>query len=309
MQRQTVLAICVLTVLLSSWSASTAYASTVNYAIHDGKVSVQLSLQVYENATTIPSLNQEFTGATAQDLSSAIEKNLKTLAANASISSLSGELRSGSNWINASIQFEVNGVASRSGNLLNVNCSWVHFKVSDDLRAGNVSYNLIGATYVKPVFEKYVDFPKPPLNETIQSVGYQLGQQPTEGPIAVQSAGNMTLLDFSKIVPTIENWNNVYNVTKGATTWSYDLAPAADLTMMVAPIGGTPFAAHAFYSYNATFSVDGLAQAQADTIRIDVSSGLEPSLMFVIVIIAFVIAVVTSWTYRSRRKQLPRRRK
>lgn len=309
MHRQTVLAICVLTVLLSSWSASTAYASTVNYTVHDGNVSVQLSLQVYENATTIPTLNQEFTGAAAQDLSSAIEENLKTVAANASISSLSGELRSSSNWINASIQFEVNGVASRSGNLLNVNCSWVHFKVSDDLRVENVSYNLIGATYVKPVFEKYVDFPKPPLNETIQSVGYQLGQQPTEGPIAVQSAGNMTLLDFSKIVPTIGNWNSVYNVTKGATTWRYDLAPAADLTMMVAPIGGTPIAAHAFYRYNATFSVDGLAQAQADTIRIDLSSGLEPSLMFVIVIIAFAVAVVSSWTYRSRRKQLPRRRK
>jgi hypothetical protein len=119
----------------------------------------------------------------------------------------------------------------------------------------------------------------------------------------------MTLLDFSTLVPTIENWNNVYNVTKDATTWSYDLAPAEDLTMMVTPIGGTPFVAAAFYRYNATFSVDGLAQAQADTIRIDVSSGLEPSLMFVIVIVAFVIAVVTTWMYRSRRKQLPRRRK
>ena len=309
MQRQTVLAICVLTVLLSSWSASTAYASTVNYTIHDGKVSVQLSLQVYENATAIPSLSQKFTGAAAQELSTAIEKNLKTVAANASISSLSGELRSSSDWVNASIQFEVNGVTSRSGNLLNINCSWLHFKVPDDLRAGNVSYNRIGATYVKPLFEKYVDFPKPPLNETIQSVAYQLGHQDTEGLIAVQSAGNMTLLDFSKIVPTIENWSSVYNVTKGATTWSYDLAPAADLTMAVVPIGGTPFAAYAFYRYNATFSVDGLAQAHADTISIDVSSGLEPSLMFVIVIIAFVVAVVTSWTYRSRRKQLPRRRK
>jgi len=309
MQRQTALAICVLMVLVSSWSATTAHASSVNYTIHDGKVSVQLSLQVYENATAIPSLSQEFAGAAAQDLSSAIEKNLKTETANVSISSLSGELRSSSDWINASIRFDVNGVASRSGNLLNINCSWVRFKVTDDLRLRNVSYNLIGATYVRPVFEKYVNFQKPPLNETIQSVAYQLGHQNTEGPIAVQSAGNMTLLDFSKLVPAIENWNSVYNVTRGSTTWSYDLAPAEDLTMMVVPIGATPFAAHAFYRYNATLSVDGLAQAQSDTVRIDVSSGFEPPLMFVIVIVAFGIAVVTSWTYRSRRKHLPRRRK
>jgi hypothetical protein len=309
MHRQTILSVCLLTVLVFSCSAATVHASSVNYTIHDGRVSVQLSLQVYENASAIPNVSQEFTGAAAQDLSSAIEKNLKSIADNVSISSLSGELRSSSDWINASIQFDVNGVASRSGSLFNVNCSWVRFKVTDDLRVGNVSYNLIGATYVRPMFEKYVDFQKPPLNETIQSVAYQLGHQDTEGPIAVQSAGNMTLLDFSKLVPAIQNWNNMYNVTKGSTTWSYDLAPAADLTMMVVPIGGTPFTAHAFYRYNATISIGGLAQAQADTIRIDVSSGFEPLLMFVIVIIAFVIAVVTTWRYRSRRKQLPRRRK
>jgi hypothetical protein len=309
MERQTILAVCLLTVLVSSWSAASAHASSVDYTIHDGKVSVQLLLQVYENASAIPNLSQEFTGAAAQDLSSAIEKNLKSIAENISISSLSGELRSSSDWVNASIRFDVNGVSSRSGNLLNVNCSWVRFKVTDDLRLGNVSYNLIGATYVRPAYEKYVDFPKPPLNETIQSVAYQLGHQDTEGSIAVQNAGNMTLLDFSKLLPAIENWNNMYNVTKGSTTWSYDLAPAADLMMMVVPIGGTPFAARAFYRYNATLSVDGLAQAQADTIKIDVSSGFEPLLMFVIVIIAFVIAVVTSWKYKSRRKQLPRRRK
>jgi hypothetical protein len=309
MQRQTILAVCLLTVLVSSWWAATVHASSVDYTINDGKVSVKLLLQVSENASAIPSLSQEFTGAAAQDLSSAIERNLKSIAGNISISSLSGELRSSSEWINASIRFDVNGVASRSGDLLNVNCSWVRFKVTDDLRVGNVSYNLIGATYVRPVFEKYVDFPKPPLNETIQSVAYQLGHQDTEGPIAVQSAGNMTLLDFSKLVPAIQNWNDMYNVTSGSTTWSYDLAPAADLMMMVVPIGGTPFAAHVFYRYNATISVEGLAQAQADTIRIDLSSGFEPLLMFVIVIIAFIIAVVTSWRYRLRRKQLPRRRK
>jgi hypothetical protein len=309
MQRQTVLAICVLLVLVSSWSATTVHASSVDYTIHDEKVSVQLSLQVYENATIIPSLSQEFTGAAGQNLSSAIEKSLKAIAANVSVSSLSGELKSSSDWINASISFDVNGVASRSGNLLDINCSWVRFKVTDDLGLGNVRYNLIGAKYVRPVFEQYVDFQKAPLNETVQSVAYQLGHQDTEGPIAVQSAGNMTLLDFSKLLPAIENWNNVYNVTKGSTTWSYDLAPAADLTMMVVPIEGTPFTANAFYKYNATLSIDGLAQAKADTIVVDLSGGLEPVLMFVIVIVAFAIAVVTSWSYRSRRKRLPRRRK
>ena len=79
--------------------------------------------------------------------------------------------------------------------------------------------------------------------------------------------------------------------------------------MTVVPIEGAQFTAHAFYKYNATLSVAGLAQAQTDVIRIDVSSGLEPLLMVVVVLVTFVIAVGASWTYRSRRKQLPRRRK
>ena len=309
MQRQTVLAMCLLTVLAFSWSAATAHASSVNYTIHDGKVSVELSLQVYENATAIPSVSEKFTGAAAQDLSSAIEKSLKSTADNISISSLSGELRSGSDWINVSVRFDVTGVASRSGNLLNVNCSWVRFKVSDDLRLGNVSYNLIGGTYIKPMFEKYVDFAKPPLNETVRSVRYLTGQVDTEGPLAVGSAGNMMLLDFSYLSPPIANWAKAYDVTSSSTVWSYDLAPPADLTMTVVPIEGAQFTAYAFYKYNATLSVAGLAQAQADIIRIDVSSGLEPLLMFVMVLVTLVIAVGASWTYRSRRKQLPRRRK
>ena len=117
------------------------------------------------------------------------------------------------------------------------------------------------------------------------------------------------LLDFSNLSPPIANWEKAYDVTRSSTLWSYDLAPPADLTMTVFPIEGAQFTAHAFYKYNATLSVAGLAQAQADIIRIDVSSGPEPLLMFVMVLVTFVIAVGASWTYRSRRKQLPRRRK
>jgi hypothetical protein len=281
----------------------------VNYTIHDGKVSVELSLQAYQNATAVPSVSEKFTGAAAQNLSFAIEKSLKSTTEDISISSLSGELRSGSDWINVSIRFDVTGVASQSGDLMNVNCSWVRFKVSDDLRLGNVSYNLIGGTYVKPIFEKYVDFAKAPLNETIQSVTYLTDQVNTDGPVAVASAGNVMLLDFSNLSPPIANWQNAYNITRGSTVWSYDLAPPKDLAMTVVPIEGAQFTVHTFYNYNATLSVASLAQARGDIIRIDVSSGLEPLLMLVIVLVTFVIAVGASWTYRSRRKQLPRRRK
>ena len=309
MQRQTVLAICLLTVLALSWSAGAAQASSVNYTIHDGKVSVELSLQFYENATAIPTVSDKLTGAAARDLTSAIEKTLKSKTDGLSVSSLSGDLSSSRDWVNASIRFDVEGAAIQSGGVLNVNCSWITFRVPDDLRLGNVSYNLIGATYLRSEFEKYVNFDKLPLNETIQDVTYISSTVPLSPLDAANRAGNATLLDFSHINSYLESWRMVYNLTQGSTKWTLYNIPVSQMSMKVTPRGENPFTVAASYSYNATLSVDGLAQAHGEVITTETSGSYEPILMLVVVIATFVVAVVTSWVYRSRRKQLPRRRK
>ena len=309
MQRQTVLAICLLTVLALSWLAGTAHASSVNHTIHDGKVSVELSLQFYENVTAISSVSEKLTGAAAQDLTSAIEKTLKSKTDGISVSSLSGDLVSSRDWVNASIRFDVEGAAIQSGGFLNVNCSWVTFRVPDDLRIGNVSYNLIGATYLRPEFEKYVSFDKSPLNETVQDVTYVSRTVPLSPLDAVNRAGNATLLDFSYLNSYLESWRMVYNFTQGSTKWTLYNIPVSQMSMKVTPRGENPFTLAASYSYNATVSIDGLAQAHGEVITTETSGSYEPILMLVVVIATFVAAVVTSWVYRSRRKQLPRRRK
>jgi hypothetical protein len=309
MHRRTALTICVLAIMIFSWSATIAHASSVNYTIHNGRVSVGLSLNFYQNATAIPSLSENFTGAAAQNLTSAIEETLRSQASTISVTSLSGDLRSSRDWINATIHFDVTGVASENGSLLNVNCSWIRFKVPDDLRLENVSYNRIGATYIRPTFEKYVDFDKPPLNETIQDVTYQSGPTPVSPDDAVQMAGNTTLLDFTYLASHVEDWTMVYNLTQASTKWVYNPDPVADMKMAVTPRGEAPFTVDASYAYNATISIDGLARAHADTVITELPGDYEPLLMLVVVIVTFLVAVVASWTYRSRRKQLPRRRK
>jgi hypothetical protein len=309
MHRRTALTICLMAVLTFSWSAAIAHASSATYTIHDGKVSVDLSLDFYQNATAMPNVNQSFTGAAAQNLTSAIQESLMSEATGTSVNSLSGDLRSSRDWINATIRFDVTGVASQKGSLLNVNCSWIRFKVPGDLRLGNVSYNRIGATYIRPAFEKYVDFDKPPLNKTIGDVIYASGTTQLPPVDAVQRAGNATLLDFTYIAAHVEDWRMTYNLTKASTTWVYNPGSAAEMDMAVKPRVENPFDFHASYAYNATISVEGLAQAHGDVISTDVSGGYEPVLMLIVVIATFVIAVVASWVYRSRRKRLPRRRK
>ena len=309
MQRQTVLAVSLLTVLVFSWSTASVHGSSVNYSVRDGKVSVDLSLHFFQNATAMPSVDGTFAGSSAQDLTLAFEESFRKKVASASISSLSGDLRSENGWINSTIRFEVAGVSVRKGDLLVLNCSWIALNVSRDLRLGNLSYNLIGATFIRPAFEKYLDYEKPPLNETIQQVTYLSEQNEMPPRFAANTAGNVTLLDFRNLASPIETWQRTYNLTKGSTTWVYNPAPAVDLTMTVTPREGTPFSARAFYRHNATVLLDGPAQAEHNTIVTDVSGGFEPLLMLAVILVTFVVAVLASWTYRSRRRQIARRRK
>jgi len=309
MQRPALVALSLLIILVVSCSVPSVHSSSLNYTVHDEKVSVGLSLQFFQNATAMPNLNGTFTGSTAQDLTSALEETLRQSISSISVSSLSGELTSRNGWINTTIQFEVTGVSTRKGDLVIVNCSWIPFNVSRDLRFGDLSYNLIGAAYVRAPFESYVDYDKPPLNETIASVTYVSGLEEISPRVAVDKAGNATLLDFSNLVQSIEEWKSGYNVTKGSTTWTYDPSPAVDLTMTVVPREGTESVNHALYRYNATISVDRLARAQANALSIDVSSAFEPLLMFAVILATFTVAVAASWSYRSRRKQMIRRRK
>jgi hypothetical protein len=309
MQRQAVLALQLLVILAFSWSSASVHASSLNYSIHDEKVTVSLSLHFFQNATTIPSLNGSFTGTSAEDLAFALAESIGKKVKDATASSVSGGLVSDKNWINATIQFEAAGVSQRKGDLLVFNCSWIPFNVSRDLRLQDLRYNLIGATYIRPAFEKYLDYERPPLNETIERVTYLSGQDPVPPSLAANTAGNATLLDFSNLAPPIETWQRMSNLTKGSTIWVYDPAPAVDLTMTVTPREGTPFSARAFYGHNATVLVDGPAHAEHNTIVADVSGGFEPLLMLAVILVTFVVAVLASWTYRSRRRQIARRRK
>lgn len=309
MQRPALVALSLLIILALSCSVSSAHASFLNYAVQGEKVSVGLTLQFFQNATAMPNVNGTFTGSTTQDLTSALEESLKRRVSSVSVSSLSGELTSKDGWINSTIQFQVTGASTRKGDLLIVNCSWIPFNVSRDLKFGELSYNLIGAAYIRAPFANYVDYEKPPLNETISSVRYLSGVEEIAPGLAVEKAGNATLLDFSKLAAPFEQWQRAYNVTKGSTTWTYNPDAVVDLTMTVVPREGTESVSHAFYRYNATISVDSLAQAQAGAISVEVSGGFAPLLMLAVILVAFVVAVAASWSYRSRRRRMVRRRK
>jgi len=309
MQRRAIVALCMLSILLFPLTSLDANASSLDYTIQETMVSATLTLHFYQNATSIPNLNATLTGSVAQELTAALEASLTTRTTGISISALTGELTSSDNWINSTIRFGIEGAARRKGDLLVADCSWMSFNVSRDLKIENLSYNLIGATYLRPQFAAYANFTGAPLNETISAVQYLSGGEDAPAWIVTNRVGNATLLDFGRIGVPIENWRRTYNLTDDLTTWTYDPGPILDVGMGVTPLEGKPWNVQASYGYNASVSVRGSAQAKGNIISVDLFGGLQPLLMLVVVLVTFATAVITSWTYRSRRRQMLRRRR
>ncbi|MCJ7456949.1 hypothetical protein MUP07_09475 [Candidatus Bathyarchaeota archaeon] len=309
MQRRTLLAIYLLATLVFSWSATSAYASSVQYSIQDEKASVNLVLHFFQNMTSMPSINTPLSGLSAEDLASALNEGLTAKDPSASISSVSGEIVSDKGWINSTIHFEVSGISVSRGDLLIVNCSWISFNVSRDLRLGNLSYNRIGAAYVRPTLETYVKYIGAPLNATVPEVMLLSGGQELGAVPALNMAGNATLLDFASLSEPIEKWQRTYNMTEDSTAWVNEADPAVDLKVVVTPQDGTPSMYQASYRYNATISISGPAQAEGNTIGTEAQGGNKLLLMLGVIVGSFVVAVAASWRYRSRRRQLPRKRK
>ncbi len=310
MQRRAIVALCMLSILLLPLTFVDADASSLDYTIQDTKISATLTLHFYQNATSIRSLNATLTGSVAQELTAALDASLATRTTGISVSALTGELTSSDGWINSTIKFEMAGAARRKGDLLVANCSWIPFNVSRDLRIENLSYNLIGATYLRPQFAAYANFTSAPLNETISAVQYLSGGEDVPAWIVLNRIGNATLLDFGRISEPIENWQRRYDLTDDLTTWTYDPGPVLDVGMGVTPLEGKPWNVQASYRYNATVSVRGSAQAKENIISVDLFGGLQPLLMLVVILVTFATAVITGWTYRSRRRrQMLRRRR
>jgi len=309
MQRQTFLAIFLVTTLVLSWSAASAHASSIQLSARGGKVSVNLDLHFFQNMTSMPTVNTPLSGSSAEDLNRALSEGLAERNPGASIQSISGEIVSGKDWVNSTIHFEVSGISEPKGDLLVVNCTWVSFSVSRDLRLGNLSYNRIGAAYIKPTVEAYASYIGAPLNATVPEVILVIGEQEAGVVTTLNMAGNATLLDFGSLNEPIERWQRTYNMTEDLTTWVTEPDPPVDLKIIVTPQDGKPTLYSAFYGYNATISVDGPAQAEGNTIRTETQGGSELLLMLGVVIASFAVAVVASLRYRSRRRQLPRRRK
>jgi len=303
--------VIILLLVASSFLTAPVSAAEITISVEKEQVLARIVLSVHQNITVLPSQTSVISGtqdaATLSNFSEAIRK----LNPNATLSDLSLQLNSSSSWLNLTVTMSLSGIIERHGDISTVNTTWKAFDISTDLRAGNLSYNLIGRKYLRPVFEYYTNASmhvgRP--NATITGVSFLIGgNQSISGIEATNRVGNASLLDFRPLTPPLEKWTRTYHLSNDTTTWRYTPVPLLADSIRIQESNVTRQIT-SNYGYGAEIIVPGLGRATGNTVLVDVGTGQKEWIMTGIVVLAVVFAVAAQLLFRARKKQLARMRR
>ena len=276
--------------------------ANIMMSLENENVQTRMSLSFYQNVTAFP---RQVTTITKSDASfNSFSQAIKALVKNATISDLAINLNSVDNWLNLSISLSVSGVTERDGDVSSVIMSWKAFNVPADLQTGNLTYNLVGRRYFRPVYLYYASvsqFVSRP-NATITGVSFFVNDtESVSATTATNNAGNLTVLDFRPLSLSLDRWGRVYNLSNNTTTWRYTPPPLIANSIRIRQGNNTKqFVSR--YSYNAQVIVPGLARAAGDTLQVDVSGGGKEWVMAGIVMLAIISALATQILFRSKKR-------
>ena len=257
-------------------------ASEVSVQIQADSVVVKIESSIYQNMTLFPQSRLSFSGENLTDASSKFESAIRAKSPQASVRGFSMSAIVNSTWMNVSVRLELAGVESRRGDLLDINCTWKSFAVTEDILAGNVSMNFVGQNYILPLVEKY--------GNRTETIFYKRETMPMTLPMARNEAGNATLFEFTSFEQPVEKWSKTYNFSSQSTTWEFSAQPTLDLLIKFKEDNVTK-RVRAEIDPKATITAKGHATVKGDTVTLDISQGFSEFVMIGIVITLFVIAI------------------
>jgi hypothetical protein len=282
-----------------------ASAANITVNIQGQQVHTSISLSLVQNITALPNITTTVDSATQSNLSAAFDQGLSHVNPNAASSGLTVGITSTKGSLNLTCSMNVAGVSQRNGDIVSVNMTWLAFNVTSDLRAANLSYNTIGSRYFRPVVAYYANqsrFVGRP-NATFSGVTFFVNGTSFNPTQAQEYAGNFTMIDFSALNATLDQWNRTYTLTNNTTTWRYSPPQLFNFDMRIQRKNVTADYV-ATYGYSAKISVSGLSRSQGHTILIDVGTGEMGWVMAAIVILAVFSAISVQVMYRNRRKRV-----
>jgi hypothetical protein len=240
--------------------------ATVEIGIKDHTSSFVVKSSLFQNMTKLPQTNINISGPALLEAQSAIQDSLKSRMATLSVSSLAIRVESSKDWINTTSSFSVDGFTRPEKDTTWMNLSWIRFKVTSDLKAENLSYNLIGRRYLLPIVASL-------SNETGMKY-YSPVFTPITPEIAAATAGNVSTFDFSGVPSNISSWPKSFDANSRMTSWATPARKALDLRIVfeTANVSKTLYC----YTVNvAKITVQGHGSSFGDTVIVEASTGMQ----------------------------------
>lgn len=301
------LAILILAIFLVSSMNAPAWASTVNVSLSGQQVHAVFALTLVQNMTSFPSVKTTVGSGPGSNVSAAFTDALSAVDPSASASDLSVGVTSVKNELNTTCSMTVDGVTKVTGDILTINMTWLPFNVNSDLVSQNLSFNVVGAKYFRPIVAYYANasrFVGLP-NATITGVTFFMNGTSVGAPTAENYVGNYTTLNFNAINPDLDQWNRTYTLNNDTTTWRYFPPIPLKFDMQIERKNVTTNYV-ATYGYGAVVSVSGVGRSQGDLILVGVGTGESEWAMVAIVILAVSSAFAVQLLIRSRKRKLVR---
>lgn len=254
-------------------------------------------------------------GANASILTSIIQDALRQKNTKAYVTNMNLQIASSTwhnattiQWLNESLTFDVSGVTSSQGNIVQTDMSWKSFSVSSSYTVGGVEVNRIGERYFTAVATDLAAVSNS-QNQFIHQF-YQVNGRsynPSQFPTAVS---NVTILDFSNFATPVSQWQSHASLI-GSQSWSLKGAGNLGLDFIEQvqepETAGTSTANYGlFYSLYGAITAPSRARASGDTITLVVNEFPE------VVMGGAILSVVGLWsatTVLERRVQAKTPRK
>jgi len=294
-----VLQLLLLGLIIFSCLFPSVKASTLSVELQNGTANVTIAATMQQNFTALQDQVIDLKGQDLEAATNALRRALETKSSGMVTSDVSFKIVTSKSTLNVTVLFKVENISSVAGKVTTVDLTWKSFNIPDDLVTQDLSYNLFGNTYVKPIVLSYSNstWARFYLNET-RSVFYQ---------DAADAAGNATLLDFRALSKSLASWNRTIDLKDQKTTWFFPSERVFDLRVDIEEPNGT----RSYYSkIEVSSNIVGpdFATVNGDLV-ISTQSGIEEPLMLAVVIVVLAIAVGLHMYERKMRKKAVRPRR
>jgi len=187
--------------------------------------------------------------------------------------------------------------------------AWKSFNVPQNVTVGSVEVNNIGAVYLYSVANQIAQLERGAGTGGLVTYGNIVNFFRVSTADLASRTARINLFNFTQLLSPVDTWQQTYDFSSNAETWSFDLNQILGLMITITPKEpqATPSTNGVIYSIQAAVSAPARSWAQGDMINAVFNDNSE-NLMLGIIVSGLLVAA-TGFTIDRRLSKKSFRRK